>query len=162
MRDTNFIQQTEEMGLIGGHMLVIWCVEGEVFRECNIKCIIHIMEVFNAKFPSSDPPYQTKEEAPQAPRSSVPKNSTPVYMVIPIHQCCLPDLSPRVHWQVPVGLGSIQLPEINRVSPPILCQSGSDVGGKVRKGGKRDKTPFSKKEGASKNYNWPVGIDPVE
>ncbi len=65
MRDTNFVQQTEEMGLIGGHMSVIWCVEGEVFRECNIKCVIHIMEeVFNAKFLSSYPAYQTKEEAP--------------------------------------------------------------------------------------------------
>src|SRR5258708_36279468 len=150
MRDTNFIQQTEEMGLIGGHMSVIWCVEGEVFRECNIKCIIHIMEVFNAKFPSSDPPYQTKEEAPQAPRSSVPKNSTPVYMVIPIHQCCLPDLSPRVHWQVPVGLGTIQLPEINRVSPPILCQSGSHGGGEGRKVVQLGKTPPRSEQGGQK------------
>ncbi len=80
-------------------------------------------------------------------------------MVIPVHQCCLPDLPPRVHRQAPVGLGSIQLPEINRASPPILCQSGSDVGDKVREGVKLDKAPFSGYEGVQRIRTGTVVID---
>src|SRR5258708_38545767 len=113
MRDTNFIQQMEEMGLIRGHMSVIWCVEGEVFGECNIKCIIHIMEVFNAKFLGSNPAYQPKEAAPQVPTSSVPTNSPPVYMAIPIHRCCLPDLPPRAHSHASRVLSARFLTEIH-------------------------------------------------
>ena len=64
-----------------------------------------------------------------------------------------------MHQQMPIGLGSIQLPEISQSPSPIFHESGMDVGDQVREGIKLDKSPFNRYEGIQGVCTSTVVID---
>ena len=67
MWKTDFVKERQEVDLVMGHEVVIWCVFGEAVIKRDTEGIIHIVkEPINSDFMDAYPAKESEEQAPQA------------------------------------------------------------------------------------------------